>query len=680
MAATNTAAAGAHSRRTMLVAIVAVSAVAAATAAVLAWPQWGLPVLAVAVPAALLGRRQVRDAVTPETVTSIDAWLEHVDVSTRTAGIAAGAAAVARELTGARTVEIVLFREGLGWRLREGGLSGADDWEPLPEAVGQPCPYADVAARSDVVHVGRPRRRETLQERHWRSELLAGASPPALAVPFHGNRSRGVIVVADAQRRDLRGSAAGRLRLLAAHLAGALDTSLVTQHVQDAARRQLRTVTTDPLTGLPNRAVFVERVDAAARMSSVNLLAAVLLVNLDHFREINATFGHHIGDHLLRQFGARMCDALPVTATVARLGGDEFAALLCELPDQRAVRRVAEELLDDLALPYSVGGADLQLEASMGIALAPLHGNDAVALLQRADIAMEGAKSAHRGAEIYDPAHGTHDGSHLQLLADLRRAMDADELSIVYQPKAGLRSRAVSGVEALLRWHHPVRGFVPPGEFIPIAERTGLIHPLTRWVLRTVLAQQRVWRDLGLQLEVAVNLSARNLLDEALPAQIADLLAEHGLPAESLRLEITESSLIVDPGRAEAVIADLHRLGLSLSVDDFGTGYSSLAHLLRLPVDEIKVDRTFVSGLLERRNEAAIVHATVDLGRRLAITVTAEGVEDHATWLKLAEMGCDIAQGFWLARPMDARALERWLHDFRPTDPAQPDTTEPTPV
>ena len=712
MAATNTA--SARARWTPLVVTAAVIAAAAATAAILARPLWGLPVALLAGMSALLGRALTRDAVTTETIAHLDAWLETIDPTTQTAVIAAGALAVARELSGACSADLVLFREGLGWRLRPGDPGEPDEWEPLPELVGQLGAYAEIADGSAVVRIGRPHN-ETPQQRQRRAELLGDTPGPALAVPFHGSRARGVLVVADPFRRRTgapswsRASSVVwsaqppqepgdgptpqwptaarfpravvvRLRLLAAHLASALDMSLVTQHVQESARRQLRTATTDTLTGLPNRTVFVERVDAAARMSSSKLLVAVLLVNLDRFREINATFGHHIGDQLLRQFGARMRDALPVTATVARLGGDEFAALLCELSDIRAVRRIAEELLADLAVPYAVGGADLQLEASMGVALAPLHAEDATALLQRADIAMEGAKSAHRGAEIYDPAGGTHDGSHLQMLVDLRRAIDGDELSIVYQPKAGLRTHAVSGVEALLRWQHPTRGRIPPGEFIPIAERTGLIHPLTQWVLQTVMAQQRTWRALGLDIEVAVNLSARNLLDESLPAQIAMLLDEYGLPPHALRLEITESSLIVDPGRAEAVIAELHHLGLRLSVDDFGTGYSSLAHLLRLPVDEIKVDRTFVSGLLARRNEAAIVHATIDLGRRLAITVTAEGVEDHATWAKLADMGCDIAQGFWFARPMDAAALERWLHDFRPTGPHHPDTPAPTAV
>jgi diguanylate cyclase (GGDEF)-like protein len=615
-------------------------------------------------------------------VARLDQWRDEVDATGSTDTIASGVLDLARELTGARRAEVVLIREGVGWRLSAHGAESDQRWRPLPEPLGISGVHAELARSAKIVHLGADRHGEMREQRRRRLDLLAGAAPPALLVPLHGSHALGTLLVSDPVGRRFPPDAEATLQLVAAHATGALDTSLVAEQIRNAAERQLRTVTTDVLTGLPNRAEFVERVDAAARLSSANMLTAVLLVNLDSFREINATFGHHVGDQLLRQFGMRLRDSSPVTATAARLGGDEFAVLLCELRDQQAVHRIVEELLDDLARPHRVGGAALQLDASIGVALAPLHAHDAVVLLQRADIAMETAKRARSGAEIYDPSRDTHDGSHLQLLADLRRAMDSDELFMVYQPKAALRTHDVRGVEALLRWQHSTRGFVPPGEFIPIAEQTGLIHPLTRWVLRTVLAQQREWFEADLKLEVAVNLSARNLLDDTLPGDIAALLDEYQISPHLLRLEITESSLIVDPGRAEAILAELHHLGISLSVDDFGTGYSSFAHLLRLPVDEIKVDRSFVSGLLERRSEAAIVQATVDLGRRLAITVTAEGVEDRETWLKLAELGCDLGQGYWLARPMDAHALERWLDEFRSADLGDPtgSPSRPTPT
>jgi len=667
-------------QRSPVVAVLAVVAVAVITVLSFARPLAGMVLAAVVVALAVVGprARAARRPLDAAVVASIDDWRRDVAPTMTTDAIAASVLGVACELSGARRAELVLIREGVGWRL---GTQDADPgWHPLPDPAGLADVHADVARRSVILRLGRSGRRDTPARRRRRGDLLGDARPPALLVPLHGSHVLGTLLVADPVGRRLAPAAEAKLQLLAAHVTGALDASLVTEQIRHAADRQLRTATTDMLTGLPNRAEFVERVDAAARLSSATMLVAVLLVNLDRFREINATFGHHVGDQLLRQFGVRLRDSLPVTATVARLGGDEFAVLLCELRDQQSIRDIAEELLTDLARPHAVGEAALQLEVSIGVALAPLHGDNGVALLQRADIAMEAAKSARSGVEIYDPSRGTHDGSHLQLLADLRRALDSDELSMVYQPKAGLRTHEVRGVEALLRWEHGTRGRVPPGEFIPIAERTGLIHPLTRWVLRTVVAQSQRWRAAGLELEVAVNLSARNLLDDTLPDEIAALLEEFGVPARLLRLEITESSLIVDPGRAEAILAELHRLGISLSVDDFGTGYSSLAHLLRLPVDEIKVDRSFVSGLLVRRSEAAIVHATVDLGRRLEITVTAEGVEDHATWQRLAELGCDLGQGYWLARPMDAGALERWLDDFRTADVANPDAAPTTPV
>ena len=666
--------------RSPLVVIAAVIAVGAITAAALTRPVTGLVAGGVVVVVAALrawhrgARRPLDDAI----VARVDEWRCDLAPTIATDEIASSVLGLACELSGARRAEVVLIREGVGWRL--GTDDTAPGWQPLPDPVGLSSVHAEVARGATVLRFGRRRRGRTPAERRWRGDLLGDARPPALLVPLHGSHALGTLLVADPSARRLAPAAEATLQLVAAHLTGALDASLVTEQIRHAADRQLRTATTDMLTGLPNRAEFVERVDAAARLSSASQLVAVLLVNLDRFREINATFGHHVGDQLLRQFGMRLRDSLPVTSTVARLGGDEFAVLVCELRDQQSVLDITEELLRDLSRPHTVGEAALQLDASIGVALAPLHGDNGVALLQRADIAMEAAKGARSGAEIYDPASGTHDGSHLQLLADLRRAIDSDGLSVVYQPKAALRTHEVHGVEALLRWEHATRGRVSPGEFIPIAERTGLIHQLTRWVLRRVVAQQHQWRARGLELEVAVNLSARNLLDGGLPDDIAALLEEYQLPPRLLRLEITESSLIVDPGRAEAILAELHRLGISLSVDDFGTGYSSLAHLLRLPVDEIKVDRSFVSGLIERRSEAAIVRATVDLGHWLEITVTAEGVEDQATWAKLAELGCDLGQGYWLARPMDPSALEHWLAQGRPAHVADAAGAPSSPV
>ncbi|CAN5894776.1 hypothetical protein BH23ACT10_BH23ACT10_06770 [soil metagenome] len=623
----------------------------------------GLTVAGIVVCAGALAVAVVRPgrAITPDVVEALDRWVSDITAGASTESIAGPALDLAQLLTGARRAEIVLFREGVGWHLRHREADHDTGWHPLSEPLPLTGFHAELARGASGRLLGRERRRESDADARMRAQLLDGSRGPAFIVPVHGSHASGTLLVADPVDGRFGWDTETRLQLLSAHLGGQLDASLLGEQVRNATDRKLRTATTDVLTGLPNRAVFVERVDDAARLSSPTLLMAVLLVNLDRFREINATFGHQVGDNLLRQFGTRLRDALPVTSTVARLGGDEFAVLLCELHDQHTASKVAADLLDDVTRPYEVGDASLQLDASMGVALAPIHADDATRLLQRADIAMDTAKSARSGVEIYDPSRASHDSGQLKMLADLRRAIDAGGLTLVFQPKAGLRSHTLRGVEALLRWTHETRGRVAPGEFIPIAERTGLIHPLTRWVLRHVLEQQRVWLAAGIEIEVAVNLSARNLLDRSLPGDISAMLAEHRVPSRLLRLEITESSILVDPGRSEAVLADLHRLGISLSVDDFGTGYSSLAHLLRLPVDEIKIDQSFVSGLLARHSEAAIVRATVDLGRRLAMTVTAEGVEDRETWDKLAELGCDNGQGFWFARPMGAPALERWL-------------------
>ena len=665
----------ADARRRMLSLIVAgatIGLVVGVARAALPWPT--VAALVAVLCSVMLGALRLwpRLTVDQRVVQRLDDWISGLDPLAATEVIGAQALDVAREVAGARHAELVLFREGVGWHLRHRRDQCDPGWHPLSEPLPMAGFHAALAEGSEVRRLQRGRRSASADDVRVRAELLDGMGGPALIVPVHGSIARGTLLVADPVGRNLTPRAESRLLLLAAHLAGQLDASLAAERVRNATDRKLRTATTDVLTGLPNRAVFVERVDDAARLSSPTLLMAVLLVNLDRFREINATFGHQVGDHLLKQFGARLRDGLPVTSTVARLGGDEFAVLLCELHDQDTASAVASDLLEDVTRPYTVGDASLQLDASMGVALAPIHADDATRLLQRADIAMEAAKSARSGVEIYDPRRGGHDSSQLRLLADLRRAVESGELSLVYQPKAVLRTHTVQGVEALLRWNHETRGRISPAEFIPIAERTGLIHPLTRWVVRQVLEQQRAWLADGIELEVAVNLSARNLLDHSLADDIAALLAEYDLPARLLRLEITESSIIVDPGRAEAILEDLHHLGVRLSVDDFGTGYSSLAHLLRLPVDEIKVDRSFVSGLLSRRSEAAIVRATVDLGRRLAMTVTAEGVENRDTWNKLAELGCDLGQGFWFARPMDPSALESWLTGKRAEAPAPP--------
>jgi diguanylate cyclase (GGDEF)-like protein len=419
----------------------------------------------------------------------------------------------------------------------------------------------------------------------------------------------------------------------------------------------------DGLTGLPNRALFNDRVDqaiVAARRTGAGV--AVMLMDLDRFKEINDTLGHHCGDLLLQQIGPRLDTRLRAVDSVSRLGGDEFAILMPGIEGVETAQAVAEEIRKVLAEAFSLDGLTVEVEASVGIALFPQDGADAATLLQRADVAMYVAKEAATGVELYTAEHDRYSRRRLSLVGDLRKAIEDDQLEIHYQPKADLRTGAVTAVEALVRWHHPTYGLLLPDEFIPLAEHTGLIRPLTLEVVRAAVTQCAAWRASGLDVGVAVNLSARNLHDLALPEEVGALLREAGLDPSRLRLEITESTIMADPIRAMEVVSRLHDLGTSLAIDDFGTGYSSLAYLKRLPVDELKIDKSFVMDMVDDDNDAVIVRSTIDLARNLGLTVVAEGVETQATWDSLVALGCDLAQGFFLSKPVPAEELTEWLH------------------
>ncbi|HEX6676128.1 MAG TPA: EAL domain-containing protein [Actinomycetes bacterium] len=426
-------------------------------------------------------------------------------------------------------------------------------------------------------------------------------------------------------------------------------------------RRLVRQALHDPLTGLPNRELFADRVGQAIRSSDRELRpAALLLLDLDRFKDVNDTLGHHHGDQLLWEVGRRLSGALRGSDTVARLGGDEFAVLLPGTTTEGA-SEVAAKLRARLHQPLTVGGVVLDLDASVGIAAYPDHGGDAAQLLQHADVAMYLAKQAHAGALVYDPTVDQHSPKRLALLGGLRRALERDQLLLHYQPMADLESGQVRGVEALVRWQHPDHGLLSPAEFIPLAERTGLIHPLTRWVLDAALRQATRWHRSGLHLSVAVNVSTRCLLDQTFPDQVAERLAAWQVPPARLVLEVTESAVMADPVRALEVLARLDALGVGLAVDDFGTGYSSMAYLKELPVDELKIDRSFVSQMAASPSDAVIVRSTIDLGHNLGLRVVAEGVETQEAWEELAALGCDTAQGYLLSRPVPASDLEHWL-------------------
>src|ERR687895_203182 len=418
----------------------------------------------------------------------------------------------------------------------------------------------------------------------------------------------------------------------------------------------------DALTDLPNRTLFHDRVHQAltsARRDHVP--AAVMIMDLDRFKEVNDTLGHASGDELLKQVGIRLRESLRESDTVARLGGDEFGVLLPKVLDSAAAVAVARKLRTTLEEPFTIHGLALQMEASIGIALYPDHGTNVQSLLQRADVAMYVAKEHPAGCEVYTRERDAYSPDRLTLLTELRRAIDRGQLVLHYQPKVDLRTGEIHGVEALVRWKHPERGMVPPDEFIPPAQKTGVIGPLTMFVLDEALRQCRTWALQGLDLCVAVNLSTRNLLDVHLPDTVGELLSRWEVPPSFLELEITESTILADPVRAMQILSRLDEMGLRLAIDDFGTGYSSLAYLKRLPVDELKIDKSFILGMEDSENDAVIVRSTIDLGRNLGLRVVAEGIETSTAWNRLASLGCDIAQGYYLSRPVPASDLTEWI-------------------
>ena len=439
----------------------------------------------------------------------------------------------------------------------------------------------------------------------------------------------------------------------------------------------------DSLTDLPNRRLFRKELDDAIRRAKRGgKQLAVLLIDLNHFKEINDTLGHHAGDELLKKIGPRILDAVPDGSMVARLGGDEFAVLVRDLTRSARGAEVGEAIVRSLDAAFEVDGFALDVEASIGIACFPEHGGDPDVLLQHADIAMYVAKAHGTGVEVYDPENDRHSRRRLTLLSDLRRAIAEKQLELYYQPKLDLRTGKVHSVEALVRWDHPEFGRISPDDFVPMAEHTGLIRPLTEFVLEEAVAQARLWADLGHDLPVAVNLSARCLHDADLPVRISTLLDRHGVSPRHLELEITESAIMADATRARRILDVLHKMGLWLAIDDFGTGYSSLAYLQRLPVSEIKVDKSFVTTMTTSQSDRMIVQSTIALASNLGLKVTAEGVETEGVRDQLVAAGCDFLQGYLLSRPLTARDLETWLeaHDRALPAPASTNNVVPLPA
>jgi diguanylate cyclase (GGDEF)-like protein len=432
-----------------------------------------------------------------------------------------------------------------------------------------------------------------------------------------------------------------------------------------------RIATTDELTGLANRERFSEAIQERIQWAEEGGGPfAVMLMDLDRFKEINDTLGHHYGDVLLRDLGPRLVAAVGDGGLVARLGGDEFGVLLGpEVQALSAVEHQVGRLTAVVGEPFSVDELSLEVGASIGIARYPQDGEDSHALLRCADIAMYAAKEAQADYKVYAAEQNQHSIRRLSVISDIRHALASDQIVVHYQPIVDLDDLRVTGAEGLVRWQHPEHGLIPPGAFVQTVEQTGLIGPLTRYVLERSIAECAAWRKAKRNLSVAVNLSVRNLLDRDLPREIERMLDSYGLPADALQLEITESMIMSDPDRAVATVTRLSGLGVRMSVDDFGTGYSSLANLRRLPIDELKIDRSFVSPMLRDESDLIIVRSTINLGHDLGLKVIAEGVEDADTLQRLALLGCDLAQGYHLSRPLAAPDFDRWLLEAAPLPP-----------
>jgi diguanylate cyclase (GGDEF)-like protein len=553
------------------------------------------------------------------------------------------------------------------------------------EVLFLPGGEAGHAVRVSTVAGGRLARRETTLAGVWeraiadgpvllrrdprhagadeREFLAAEGMRDAIIVPLRGEAGLiGALLVAD-RLGEVRSFDVEDMRLLetvAAHASTALRNGQLIAKLQYEAAH-------DALTGLPNRVALRRELEdiLAARGTATT---AVLVLDLDGFKHVNDTLGHHQGDVLLQLIAERLPTAVPAGSRVARLGGDEFAVVM---PGAGAVQAAAvgRDLLRMLLEPLPVGGMRLEMSASIGVAVAPEHAEDVATLMRRADMAMYQAKAAGQAVAVFDAAaHRQDSPDQLALVSELRHGIAAGELRLYVQPKADATTGAVVGAEALVRWQHPDKGLIMPDEFIPIAERNGLIRHLTTAVLRDAISALAGWVAAGQRLSIAVNLSPRGLLDSGLPDEVTALLAEQGVPPSLLTLELTESSMMTDPARVAVLLAELHAMGVKLSIDDFGTGYSSLSSLRKLPLDEIKIDKSFVMGIEANADDEIVVRSMVDLGTNLGLAVVAEGVENNRIWQMLRRMGCTHVQGYYLSRPVPVADFPAWLADYQVRD------------
>ncbi|GAC1539927.1 MAG: hypothetical protein NVS3B12_26480 [Acidimicrobiales bacterium] len=573
--------------------------------------------------------------------------------------ITAGAA----ELLGDEVVALRLILESnpnfmqtvssVGFKLSDGGSFGC---VPLGVGIGG---QAIAKGRLCVV--------ESYQQ--WDGAIdafLARGIITSMAAPVHrGGPPIGCLVVAsDKPARTYSVAEQEMLVAFAEHASLALNSAQNVDVMNKALAIAEHQAMHDDLTGLPNRACFYERADGTLKGSGYKMeQTAFLLFDLDRFKEINDTLGHKYGDRVLCEIGPRIASGLRDGDTLARLGGDEFCVLLPHLDCVDTAVEIAQRIIALLEHPFDIDGTRLVVGASCGIGIGPVHGTTTNELLQRADVAMYVAKDSGTSVRVYSDELDVNSPARLALLGELRTAIGMEQLVLHFQPKASLRTGEIQGVEALVRWHHPTWGLVAPDQFIHLAETNVLMKPLTTWVLNAALRQVRLWRETeGLsELSMAVNVSTRSLLDESFPAEVIACLERWDVPPRLLELEITESAIMADSVRAFRLLNELADYGVRLSIDDFGTGYSSLAYLKDLPVSQLKIDKGFVCRMDTDPNHAIIVRSVIDLGHNLGLQTVAEGIENQATWDQLASLGCDSAQGFYLARPMAADEFVPWL-------------------
>ncbi len=512
----------------------------------------------------------------------------------------------------------------------------ATDLTRRAAALGEPSGVISVGGRRAAIQAVHTRRGN---QNHW----LVVASAPDASAPWSSGPAKGSIAAAIAALVQLGSSIMG-IR---------------------ANQRELRQrASTDALTGLANRSVLYGRLaDALARRRG-HSTAVLMLLDLNGFKEVNDTLGHHHGDVLLTEVGQRISSSLRTTDLAARLGGDEFGLLIENIEHGSTdIEAVVSRVLSVIRRPYLLDGVGVHVDASVGIAILHEHGDTPELLLQRADVAMYQAKNSGAGHVIYDPETDPHSARRLSLTAGLLEAIEQRQITLHYQAKHDVRTRSVVGAEALIRWTHPTLGPLYPAEFIPVAEKTGLIRLLTEAVLDQALAQCREWLDQGRHIPVAVNCSAVDLVDDRLVQQVADRLVAHDVPASMLQLEITESAIMLDPARATEVLNRLHHMGVGLAIDDYGSGYTSLTYLKQLPVSELKIDKEFVSGVTLGGADAMIVTSTIELGHSLGMRVVAEGVENQHVLNYLRNANCDIVQGYHLCRPAPADEFTKCLDD-----------------